>query len=159
MEKSYSIEVKALLTLDNFLDAPQSVLRDNCILVTHIDYSCEFRRNDSNAVYGAVDPVIMNFSIRIGSEKKAEPFYRYLVENGHNIFTFLYNTTFDKNDRIDTFYDGMIVDAFVVKVEQDYTTQRTGRDSDEQIMLRVKLLVRSITYLGKDKNFTSSFIQ
>ena len=35
MEKSYSIEVKALLTLDNFLDAPQSVLRDNCILVTH----------------------------------------------------------------------------------------------------------------------------
>jgi hypothetical protein len=89
----------------------------------------------------------------------AEHFYRYLVETVKNIFTLPNNPTSPKHDRIDTFYDGMIVDAFVVKVEQDYTTQRTGRDSDEQIMLRVKLLVRSITYLGKDKNFTSSFIQ
>lgn len=159
MNKLYSNELKAVLILDNFQDTPQSVLRENCIMVSHIDYHCEFRRNNSNTVYGAVDPVILNFSIRIGSAKKANPFYRQLVENGHNMYTFLYNATYDQNDRIDTYEDGMIVDAFVVKVDQEYTTQHTGLDSDEQIMLRVKLLVRSITYLGTDKNFTSTFIK
>lgn len=159
MNKLYSNELKAVLILDNFQDTPQSVLRENCIMVSHIDYHCEFRRNNSNTVYGAVDPVILNFSIRIGSAKKGNPFYRQLVENGHNMYTFLYNVTYDQNDRIDTYEDGMIVDAFVVKVDQEYTTQHTGLDSDEQIMLRVKLLVRSITYLGTDKNFTSTFIK
>lgn len=159
MNKLYSNELKAVLILDNFQDAPGSVLRENCLMVSHLDYHCEYRRNGSNSVYGAVDPVILNFSIRIGSVKKADPFYRQLVENGHNAYTFLYNTTYDQNDRIDTYEDGMIVDGFVVKVAQEYTTQRTGRDSDEQIMLHVKLLVRSITYLGTDKNFTSTFIK
>lgn len=159
MNKLYSNELKAVLILDNFQDAPESVLRENCIMVSHLDYHCEYRRNDSNSVYGAVDPVILNFSIRIGSVKKATPFYRHLVENGHYVYTFLYNTTYDQNDRIATYEDGMVVDAFVVKVEQEYTTQRTGHDSDEQIMLHVKLLVRSITYLGTDKNFTSTFIK
>lgn len=159
MNKLYSNELKAVLILENFLDTPGSVLRENCIMVSHIDYHCEYRRNDSNSVYGAVEPVILNFSIRIGSAKKANPFYRHLVENGHNMYTFLYNVTYDQNDHIDTYEDGMIVDAFVVKVDQEYTTQRTGRDSDEQIMLHVKLLVRSITYLGTDKNFTSTFIK
>ena len=66
---------------------------------------------------------------------------------------------YDQTDRIDTYEDGMVIDAFVVKVDQEYTTQHTGLDSDEQIMLHVKLLVRSITYLGTDKNFTSTFIK
>ena len=159
MKKLYSNELKAVLILDNFQDVPGSVLRENCLMVSHLDYHCESRRNGSNTVYGAVDPVILNFSIRTGSAKKADPFYRQLVENGHNVYNFLYNVTYDQNDRIDNYEDGMIVDGFVVKVDQEYTTQRTGRDSDEQIMLHVKLLVRSITYLGIGKNYTSTFIK
>lgn len=159
MSTLYSNELKAVVTLENFVDTPESVLRDNCLTVSHIDYRCEYRRNNSNNVYGATEPVMLNFSIRLGSVKKANAFYRQLVENGHNVYTFLYNTTYDQNDRIDTYEDGMVVNAFVVKVNQDYSSQRTGNDSDEQIMLHVKLLVRSITYLSNNKNFINTFIQ
>ena len=159
MDNLYSNELRAVLILDNFQDTPGSVLRENCIMMSHIDYHCEYRRNNSNSVYGAVYPVILNFSIRIGSAKKAEPLYRQLVENGHNVYTILYNVTYDENNRISTYEDGMSVDGFIVKIAQDYTTQHTGHDSDEQIMLHVRLLVRSITYFGKDKNFISTFIK
>lgn len=159
MSNSSSNELKAIVTLDNYLETPASVLRANCHTLSNLHYNSEYRRNDSNQVYGATDPVILDFSIRIGSSKKANIFYRILVEGSHYNYTFLYNVTFDGNDRISDHEGGMVVDAYVVKIKQEYTSQRTGHDSDEQIILHVKLLVRSITYLGDNKHFTVYYIK
>ena len=125
-----SNELKAVVVPDNFLDNPINVLKENCLTVQHFDYECEHKRNDSGEVYGATKPVILEFSIRVNSPRHARMFYRRLISNEHSCFSFLFNITYGANERMSGYDDGMVVDGYVVHVEETYTT-KVGRQADD----------------------------
>ena len=54
----------------------------------------------------------------------------------------------------------MIVDGYVVGVEERYTSQSGNAGSDKQMLLDVEILVRSTTYLGREEqnNYKNVFI-
>ena len=153
-----SNELKAVVVPDNFLDNPINVLKENCLTVQHFDYECEHKRNDSGEVYGATKPVILEFSIRVNSPRHARMFYRRLISNEHSCFLFLFNITYGANERMSGYDDGMVVDGYVVHVEETYTT-KVDDNGDKQMMLNVTLQVRSVIYLGRENNFKSTFIE
>lgn len=153
-----SNELKAVVVPDNFLDNPINVLKENCLTVQHFDYECEHKRNDSGEVYGATKPVILEFSIRVNSPRHARMFYRRLISNEHSCFSFLFNITYSANERMSGYDDGMVVDGYVVHVEETYTT-KVDDNGDKQMMLNVTLQVRSVIYLGRENNFKSTFIE
>ena len=153
-----SNELKAVVVPDNFLDNPINVLKENCLTVQHFDYECEHKRNDSGEVYGATKPVILEFSIRVNSPRHARRFYRRLISNERSCFSFLFNITYGANERMSGYDDGMVVDGYVVHVEETYTT-KVDDGGDKQMMLNVTLQVRSVIYLGRENNFKSTFIE
>ena len=53
----------------------------------------------------------------------------------------------------------MVVNGYIVHIEENYTTAAQQDGSNTQIELSVKLLSRSVTYLGADNNYKSIFIQ
>jgi hypothetical protein len=154
-----SNELKAVVVPDNFLDNPINVLKENCLTVQHFDYLCEHKRNDSGEVYGATKPVILQFTIRVNSPRHARTFYRRLISNEHTCFSFLFNVTYGQNDRMSNYEDGMVIDGYVVHVEETYSTVVEDDGSDKQMLLNVTLQVRSVTYLGRENNFQSKFIE
>ena len=62
------------------------------------------------------------------------------------------------NERMSGYDDGMVVDGYVVHVEETYTT-KVDDNGDKQMMLNVTLQVRSVIYLGRENNFKSTFIE
>ena len=60
---------------------------------------------------------------------------------------------------LNTYEDGMVVNGYIVHIEENYTTAAQQDGSNTQIELSVKLLSRSVTYLGADNNYKSIFIQ
>lgn len=155
----YSNELKAVVVMDNFLDNPRNILKENCLTVQHFNYECVHKRNDSGEIYGAVNPVILDFVIRANSPRHARAFYKELVSNEHNNFSFLFNVTYNENQRLDTYEDGMVVNGYIVHIEEEYSSRSNQAGSSTQIELHVKLLARSVTYLGADNNYQSTFIQ
>lgn len=157
----YSNELKALVVPENFLDNPMNVLKENCLTVQHFDYECDHKRNDSDEVYGPTEPVILRFSVRVNSPAHARVFYKSLVSNSYFNFSFLFNTTFNANQRIADYEDGMVVNGYVVSVEENFNSAANQNGEDEQILLDVTLLVRSVIYLGREQqnNLNSVFIQ
>ena len=153
-----SNELKAVVVPDTFLDNTINVLKENCLTVQHFDYECEHKRNDSGEVYGATKPVILQFTIRVNSPRHARAFYRRLISNEHTCFSFLFNITYGANERMSAYEDGMVVDGYVVHVEETYTT-KVDDGGDKQMMLNVTLQVRSVIYLGRENNFKSTFIE
>jgi hypothetical protein len=87
-------------------------------------------------------------------------FYQRLVLSGHYEYSLLFNVTFDPNQRLSDYEDGMIVDGYVVGVEERYTSQTGKAGSDKQMLLDVEILVRSTTYLGREEqnNYKNVFI-
>jgi hypothetical protein len=155
----YSNELKAMVIPENFQESPMNVLKEKCLMVTHMEYECEYLRNESNTVYGSVRPVVMHFQVRVGVAHHVRLFYNWLSQNGHYNVSFLFNATFDSNNRLSGYDDGMVVDGYVVKIEEIFSTEKTALGQDEQVLLDVDMLVRSIEYMGRDNNLKNTFIR
>ena len=161
MATLYSNELKALVVPENFLENPKNVLKENCLTVQHFDYECEHKRNASGEVYGPTEPVILKFSIRVNSPRHARVFYTNLVSNAYYNYSFLFNATFNSFQRLSDYEDGMVINGYVVNVEEDYISLHNEAGESNQILLNVTLLVRSVTYMGREEknNYQSVFIQ
>ena len=68
--------------------------------------------------------------------------------------------TYDANLRLKDYDDGMVVNGYVVSVEEQYNSLKDDDGLDKQMMLEVKLLVRSTIYMGRERqnDLTSVFI-
>ena len=152
-------ELKAVLIPENVLDNPIGILKENALTVQYFSYDCTYRRNNSGEIYGAVEPVILQFRIRVNSPHHARQFYRESIQHNHFQISFLFNVTWNENDRLGNYEDGMVVDGYVVHVEEEYHSSKQIDGVDQQMLLDVKLLVRSVTYLGRENNLTNCFIQ
>ena len=161
MATLYSNELKAFVVAEDFLENPMSVLKENCLTVQHFDYQCEHKRNASGEVYGPTEPVILKFTVRVNSPKHAKVFYSNLLSNSYFNYSFLFNATFNTNQRLGDYEDGMVVNGYVVSVEENYSTGKNQTGEDEQILLDVTILARSVTYMGREEqnNYTSVFVQ
>lgn len=161
MATLYSNELKALLVPEDFLENPMSVLKEQCLTVQHFDYQCEHKRNASGEVYGSTEPVVLKFSIRVNSPRQARVFYNNLLSNSDHSYSFLFNATSNTNQRLSNCEDGMVVNGYVVSVEENYSAGKNVTGEDEQILLDVTIMVRRVTYLGREEqcHYTSVFIQ
>lgn len=159
MATLYSNELKAVVVMENFLENPLNVMKENCMTVQHFNYECEHKRNEAGEIYGAINPVMLEFTVRVNSPRQARAFYKEIVSNEHSNYSFLFNVTYNENQRLSTYEDGMVVNGYIVHIEENYTTAAQQDGSNTQIELSVKLLSRSVTYLGADNNYKSIFIQ
>lgn len=159
MATFYSNELKAVVVMENFLENPLNVMKENCMTVQHFNYECEHKRNEAGEIYGAINPVMLEFTVRVNSPRQARAFYKELVSNEHSNYSFLFNVKYNENQRLNTYEDGMVVNGYIVHIEENYTTAAQQDGSNTQIELSVKLLSRSVTYLGADNNYKSIFIQ
>lgn len=159
MNTIYSNELKSIVIADNILEGSMNVLKENCMTVQHFDYQCRHKRNEANSVYGVSEQVILKFTVRINSSRHAPVFYHFLNSNQPHNFSFLFNATYNANQRMSDYEDGMVVNGYVVHIEENYNTQTEGRNNMEQILMTVTLLVCSVIYLGSEKQLKSIFIQ
>lgn len=161
MATLYSNELKVVVITEDFEENPINILKENCLTVQHFSYQCERKRNSQGEYYGAQEPVILNFRVRIGSIRQINRFYQNLVNNGHYPYSFLFSPTFNQNQRLADYEDGMVVDGYVINVVETFNSSKNQAGEDEQVMLDVQILVRSITYAGREEqnNLTTVFIQ
>jgi hypothetical protein len=161
MATLYSNELKALMVPEDFLENPMSVLRERCLTIQHFDYQCEHKRNALGEVYGPTEPVVLKFTVRVNSPKQARVFYNDLLSNHYFNYSFLFNAIFNDVQRLSNCEDGMVVNGYVVSVEEKYSSSKNATGEDEQILLEITILARSVTYLGRDEknHYKSVFIQ
>ena len=153
----YSNELKALVVPESILEQP-NVLQEKCLTIQWMNYKCQRERNTRREAYGPTQPVEMEFTIRLNDTADAKPFYQMLPSNEHFCFSFLFNATFNQNERLNDYEDGMVCDGYVVGIDESYSASSNKEPNDKQMLLNIKLLLLNTTYIGRDKNYTSIFI-
>lgn len=152
-------ELKAVLIHENVLDDSANITKENALTVQRFSYDCIHRRNHAGEVYGAVEPVILQFCVRVNNPLHARQFYMEATLNGHFQFSFLFNATWQSDSRLAGYEDGLVADGYVVQVEEKYHSSNEQDGVDQQMLLDVKVLVRNVIYLGKNRNRISHFIE
>ena len=157
MTKLYSNELKAMVIPENILTI-KGLLQEQCLTVQKFDYCCLRKRNNRGETYGPAEPVVLEFSIRLNNPSDAKPFYERLTDSEHFNLSFVFNAVFDDNTSLKDYEDGMICDGYVVSIAEDYSS-KGYEANDEQMLLTVKVLLINTTYLGRENNYQSIFIQ
>ena len=152
MAKILSNELKAVVVLEDLTENPANILKDKCLTVQKFDYDCVRKRTQKGGVYGAINPVILSFTVRVNDQLQALRFFKAIISNYVTSLSFLFNATYDPMQRLKDYEDGVVAKGYVVGVEEVYQTDSTASGEFRQMLLNVKLLASSVTYLGYEDN-------
>ncbi len=147
-KKSLSNHLKAVLFSDEVQDGGQNVLKGKCCTLKYFAYRCERSRNDAGFPYGVTNPSVLSFTVRLVVPEEGMVYHQRLLENVPYDYTFLFNASFNDQQRLKSYDNMFIVNGYVIDVEDDFTAGSKDKES-RQMLIRVKLFVNSITYKGK----------
>ena len=150
-----SNNIKALLIPEDFTEM-KGVAQEKCLTVQHFDYKCQRCRNEEGVPYGSTVSVILSCTIR--TVNSLQSYYDNLKSNNPNTYTFVFNAVFDEQKKLSDYEDAMIVAGHIINIEEEFNSASNEDGESEQILFNVKILLSSITYVGKNSNKKLSII-
>ena len=145
-KKRLSNHLKAALFSGEVQDEGQNVLKEKCCTLEFFGYRCERSRNDAGFPYGVTNPSVLSFTVRLVQPNEGMVYHQRLLENVPYDYTFLFNASFNDQQRLKSYDNLFTVNGYVIDVEDDFNS---GGKESRQMLIRVKLFVNSITYKGK----------
>lgn len=159
MAIKYSNEQQAVVVVDNILDNANMIYKTNCLVVQHFQYDCCRKLNQAGEIYGPMEPVILNFTVRVTSPAHSSMFYKFLASKYRASFSFLFNVNFGAFDRLEDYEDGLVVKGYVTSVKQKYSGAKNSDGMSSQMMLNVEVLVSSTVYMGTERSIVEEYIK
>ena len=152
-------ELKAVAVMEDVMESEKNITQDKCMSVKHFDYRCSRRRDSKGRVCHANEPAWLTFSVCIDSAEQTKPIYEQMMDQQRGPLSFLFNAVFSDAKRLTDYYDAMVVEGYVVDVQEDFYSASLPELEEEQIILRARMQVHSIKYVGKNDCKTLSFLQ
>ena len=141
-------QLKAVLFTDNFLDQPANLVKSNCYTVQDYRYHCYRERDEFRNPYGTILSEYLDFSVIVSNVRGTKIFYERLEDPESNYFSFVFNASFNEIGRLTDYEDGLIVKGYVIDIEEKCLND--DENSQEQLLLHVKILFNQLSFLGKE---------
>ena len=142
-----SNHTKAALFTENIIE--QHVLRrENATVVQRLDYTLRRPRNDFGKPYGRMSGSELIVATLIGTNDTRE-YYERLVSNDSQIFSIVFNATYDNNNFLTSYDSAMVVEGYVVDIVEHYDDDEAKEGN--QMSLEFSFLLTSITYNGEEE--------
>ena len=142
-----SNHTKAALFTENIIE--QHVLRrENATVVQRLDYTLRRPRNDFGKPYGRMSGSELIVATLIGTNDTRE-YYERLVSNDSQIFSIVFNATYDNNNFLTSYDSAMVVEGYVVDIVEHYDDDEAKEGN--QMSLEFSFLITSITYIGEEE--------
>ena len=142
-----SNHTKAALFTENIIE--QHVLRrENATVVQRLDYTLRRPRNDFGKPYGRMSGSELIVATLIGTNDTRE-YYERLVSNDSQIYSIVFNATYDNNNFLTSYDSAMVVEGYVVDIVEHYDDDEAKEGN--QMSLEFSFLLTSITYIGEEE--------
>ena len=151
MEKTNAL-IRAMLVAEDITMVKNSITKDKCYVVQHYFYESQRERVGARMISGVEDSSYINLVIRIAAAGTGRQFYQQMTENEPFVYSILFNATFNGSDRLLDFDDAMMVKGYIVDIEETISTGNLIHGADTQVLMKLKLLLNTITYIGSERN-------
>lgn len=156
MADNYSNYLKVILFPGDICETNAGVSRSNCFTVQHFSYkSKRYRGNKSRVNYHAEEPTVLEFTIRINTPNTGKDMFSQIKDQDSFAYSFLFNSTFGATNMLTSYDDAMVACGHIIDIEEVFSTSKNG-NPQEQMLMHVKLLLNTITFIGKQHNLVLS---
>ena len=151
MPRLFSNYLKAVLVMENIAEQDVVVTQTTSFTVQQFSYECSLSRDDSGNLYGQTIPSYLDFTVRVSSDDNGKAFFERMQLNESFPYSFLFNVSFNNVRTLADCEDAMVATGYVVDVEEVYDNALNDEGMAEQMLIKVKLLLSNIAYLGKER--------
>lgn len=145
-----SNQLKALLVMEDVTEEGVNVWQNSSFTVQHFSYQCRYQRNDAGMPYGPTLPSFLDFTVKISSNESAQQLFERMSMSESFPYSFLFNASFNANRRLAECEDAMVVRGFLVELDEAYDDGNPDKGTQEQMLVRCRLLVCNIAYQGRE---------
>lgn len=150
MPAMISNELKAMLVTEDITESGVNVRQENCFTVQHFSYECSRRRNSAGEPYGPTVPSFLTFTVKVASDNNGKVFFDRIIGSETFRYSFLFNASFNDMRALSGFQDAMVATGYIVDLEEIYESVPAGDGSSEQMLIRAKLLLCNLAYVGRE---------
>ena len=141
----FSNQLKAVLFLEDVAEGIP-MRQEAGYTIQHFDYNFFRTRDKVGRPYGPSNASLMQITIKTLSADGYKELYSRLNSIERYAFSVIFDASYDAFKILQDYADGMVVDGYVVEIEEVFDT--TGNKKDGMI-LSMKILLHSLDYLGK----------
>ncbi|MBQ2025806.1 MAG: hypothetical protein II215_04980 [Paludibacteraceae bacterium] len=140
-----SNQLKAVFALGNFTD--EVVLyKQMCSTICQFDYACKRDVDEAGRQTGITNTTVMTVALKSATVDKYKELYKALKSTQISCFSVLFNAVFDQDNQLSDYYGGMVVDGYVVDIEESFDVASLNPNG---MSLTVKIVVNTIKYVGR----------
>ncbi len=137
-------------------DVDPAISRDEVVTIQSFGYSISKGRNANGDPHGGVKPSTVNFVIRSPKVEQSRKIYRLLREGEVLKLSFLFNPYYNLDGDLADQNAATVIAGVVTSAREEYDSQQS-KSSETRIMMRVSMMIYSITYIGSSNEHTLRF--
>lgn len=145
--------VKGVVILDDITENGFRVLGEkqlNAMLET-FEYDFEMPANGAGRTFGATEPSVLEFSIRLHSALHGKTFYTSGYTNELQKLTFLFGHELEyrrNGDKIKSYKYGLVAHGYIVHLEEEFHSGKDSQGLERQTIMHAKMLLTSIRHIS-----------
>ena len=148
MADYFSNQLKAVLFLEDITEGVPMRQAEG-YTIQHFDYNYYRTRDHEGNPYGGSNASLMDITIKTISADGYKELYRRLHSRELYSCTIVFNATYDGFRILESYADAMVVNGYIVEIEEVFDTMTKKRQG---MMLSMKILLHSLDYLGTRVN-------
>ena len=148
MADYFSNQLKAVLFLEDITEGVPMRQAEG-YTIQHFDYNYYRTRDHEGNPYGGSNTSLMDITIKTISADGYKELYRRLHSRELYSCTIVFNATYDGFRILESYADAMVVNGYIVEIEEVFDTMTKKRQG---MMLSMKILLHSLDYLGTRLN-------
>lgn len=147
-----SDNINAVLYLEDYR-LLRDVSSERCLIIQKYEYSMHRSRKDNGEIYDNVPfGNVMTLTLSVGSADQLKPFYTRSMEFESSRFSVLFSTDFDKSGHLEDYRSSIVVDGYVVGVDEDFESD--PNKGDQSMLITVRILVQNMRFSNKEVNMS-----
>lgn len=139
--------LKAVLFTSDISQQHTKCSKENGYIIQYYNYHLGRTRDTFGFPYGPTLQTIFKAVVKLPSMEKCKVFYEQLQTSEQHTFSFVFNASYDENNCLKDWDNAMIVNAYVVGIDENYKSFDEG-----YVQIEIELLVSSIIYKGSDSS-------
>lgn len=144
MAYNISNQLKAVLFLGDLTEGIP-FRQEAGFTIQHFDYNSFRSRDRVGNPYGPSNASLMQITLKTISADGYKELYQRLNSTELFPFTVIFNATYDKFKILQDYADAMIVNGYIVEIEELFDSLSK---THEGMMLTMRILIHSLDYLG-----------